>query len=256
MLADSPPAVTVRSKPLFGYRTQRTLLYTTSGAINTGAGSNAAYIFQANGCYDPDITGTGFQPMGFDQMMLLYNHYTPIRCKCTILANNASTTQIVNIGISVMANTTVITDYWRLVENGDLTFHQLGFSGQRSGCCKLERTIDIAKFEGIDDPTDDPTLRGDVTANPTEGVFFHINMWNPYSVDVVNVQFQVLLEFTVVFQEPRILTRSLRMRPDPKEEKEVDIHFDNDTLVVKPVPVSSIPIAYAFMSNYLTGRLF
>lgn len=34
------------------------------------------YIFSCNGMYDPNITGTGHQPMYFDQLMALYNHYT------------------------------------------------------------------------------------------------------------------------------------------------------------------------------------
>lgn len=47
------------------------------------AGALAVYSFSANGMYDPNITGTGHQPMLFDQIGALYNHYCVIGSKAT-----------------------------------------------------------------------------------------------------------------------------------------------------------------------------
>lgn len=39
----------------------------------------------ANGMYDPNLTGTGHQPMYFDQMTALYDHYVVIGSKIKII---------------------------------------------------------------------------------------------------------------------------------------------------------------------------
>ena len=40
--------------------------------------------FRANGLYDPNLTGTGHQPRGFDEHAALYDHYTCIGSKMKV----------------------------------------------------------------------------------------------------------------------------------------------------------------------------
>lgn len=51
-----------------------TLRYVETVAIAANSGSGF-YVFSCNGLYDPNITGTGHQPLGFGQLIALYNHY-------------------------------------------------------------------------------------------------------------------------------------------------------------------------------------
>ena len=55
-----------------------TLLYSDQITLNPAAGTVSKHVFSANGLFDPNITGVGHQPRGFDQYMALYNHYTVI----------------------------------------------------------------------------------------------------------------------------------------------------------------------------------
>lgn len=48
------------------------------------SGIPATYQFAANDMYDPNFTGTGHQPMNYDQLCLLYNHWHVIGSKITI----------------------------------------------------------------------------------------------------------------------------------------------------------------------------
>ncbi len=67
------------SKSILGNRLPIKFKYQTSGTLNPGvAGVAAIQVMTANGLYDPDITGVGHQPRGFDQIMALYNHYTVV----------------------------------------------------------------------------------------------------------------------------------------------------------------------------------
>lgn len=58
--------------------------YCETKNLTIPASTVANYVIQANGMYDPDITGTGHQPMYFDQIAALYQEYTVIGAKITI----------------------------------------------------------------------------------------------------------------------------------------------------------------------------
>lgn len=61
---------------------QAVLRYHETFAINPGTGgSPSAYVFRANGCYDPNYTGTGHQPRGFDQLMTMYQFFRVDECQ-------------------------------------------------------------------------------------------------------------------------------------------------------------------------------
>lgn len=58
--------------------------------LNSVAGSTAVYSFSCNSIYDPNYTGTGHQPMYFDQLGALYDHYCVIGSKIRYKIVNAS----------------------------------------------------------------------------------------------------------------------------------------------------------------------
>lgn len=228
MSTNDDPRMIVRSKPLFSWRTRRTLQYYTTSSIITGTTTNNAYVFAANGLYDPDVTGTGGQPMGFDQMNLFYNHYTVLRCRITVLASNTSATLTPMFAVTVSGSSSVITSPEQLVEAGDVATNWLGFAGAKGSRATFKRSVNMAAFQGVDDIMDDPNMRGDAASNPTEMVYFHLNTWNPSSATQITTNFQVLMEFDTMFHEPRIPSlslASLRLADsrEVKEEKEVKV---------------------------------
>lgn len=72
------------------------LTYATSYTIG---GSNIQFdkIMSGNGLYDPDISGTGHQPLGFDQWMAFYDRYRVLSSTCTVTTINGQTTAGRNI---------------------------------------------------------------------------------------------------------------------------------------------------------------
>ena len=60
------------------------LLYSDNRVITPTAAAATAYVYSANGLYDPDITGAGHQPMSFDQLIGMYEHYTVQSGKITV----------------------------------------------------------------------------------------------------------------------------------------------------------------------------
>lgn len=63
-----------------------------SAGFTSTAGSLATYSFRLNSLFDPNETGTGHQPMYFDQVSALYNHYHVIGAKAVIKITPETTT--------------------------------------------------------------------------------------------------------------------------------------------------------------------
>lgn len=194
---------TIKSKPLFGYTARKLLQYYTTSTITSGASSAGTYVFSANGCFDPDITGSGGQPMGFDQMNVFFNHYTVLRSRIRVVFMTNSTNLRVTAALSTSGSSTAVTSIETLVENGDLTFQVLEYAGAFGGTATLKRAVDVGRFQGIPLTINDPDMRGDSASNPAEQVYYHLSVWNSASATVVTCDFQALIEYDVIFHEPR-----------------------------------------------------
>lgn len=66
------------------------LKYNGVATMLISAGSISNYIWSGNSVYDPDVSGTGHQPMGFDQWSAFYNKYTCFGSKITVEILNIS----------------------------------------------------------------------------------------------------------------------------------------------------------------------
>lgn len=53
-------------------------------SLNSTSGTTAFYKFLCNSMYDPNLTSTGHQPLYFDQMSSIYDHYTVIGAKISV----------------------------------------------------------------------------------------------------------------------------------------------------------------------------
>lgn len=196
------PILTVRRIPLFGLRTRRRLQYFQRVALTGTASAVTAYVFSANGPYDPDITGTGLQPVGFDQLMVFYNHYTVINSRIRVVFQNTGTVDT-HVSVSVSGTSSVTTDEAVLVANGEIIYTVVTPTGIAGSIATLRCSTNAAKFQGIDDVMDDPNMRGDSASNPVEQLYYHCSLWNPASATVPTVLLDAYIEYDVIFHEPR-----------------------------------------------------
>lgn len=194
--------------PLFPPRTTRLLRYSMSSTLASAAGVVATYVFRANDCYDPDLTGTGHQPMGFDELMKFYDHFCVLKARLVVDFRTSTGTQgTVCIRQDGAASPLTVID--RILEFGGLVSDALGSDGGLGSRANLELGLDVARLHGLTHKTllADPTLRGDVATSPTELTYFHVVIWNAAGVSFT-VNFNVVLEQLVVFTEPRDMTQS------------------------------------------------
>lgn len=196
------PVAELRLLPLFGLRTRRRLRYAESVPLSGAAAVVGNYVFSANGLFDPNITGTGHQPMGFDQMMVFYNHYTVIRSVAKVHITNTST-PATHVGLSIQGSSTVTTDYRSLLENGQIVYTTLTPQLLYGANCELKAAVNTASFQGIDNAMDDPDMRGDSASNPVEQLYFVLTTWCTTGAIATANQADVVIDYDCIFHEPR-----------------------------------------------------
>lgn len=210
--SDNSTVIRMAQTPLFAPRSDLKMLsyYSNSSLAVPVTGLGVSYVYSANGLYDPDISGTGTQPTGFDQMMVFYEHYTVYRATCRVTFRNYSTNIAPVVYLAARGDVTNISAVDTVMTTGNTVATSLLPAGVYGSQKELTLTVDIARFLGFDDLQDSNVARGDIAANPSEGAFFHVGAFNNESAAAGTVVFQVRIEYSAVFSEPRVITPSLR----------------------------------------------
>jgi hypothetical protein len=187
------------------------MMYSTYVNLTAGAGVVGGYVFSANGAFDPDITSTGHQPMGFDQMMLFYEQYTVMASRLRVQTVNGSATVFVNTFLYVSPDTTILTDSDRAVENGLIKRVTLGPYVGANSSKTMEISCNVPKYFGRTPGKgfiNDVTVSGTAAANPSEQVYYIIATQDIARTAAISSYCNVEIEFDIYFWEPRKLTSS------------------------------------------------
>ncbi len=186
------------------------LVYADSYSISSGT-INGEQLWRCNSLFDPDQSGAGHQPLGFDQMTTFYNRYLVKACKIEIAVTNRG-----SAGVS-----------WIIVPTNDVT----GFSGdwdqalEQNRSCKIITsdaegsgiaTRKLTKWfsmRGITGVTkskynSDDRYAAIMTADPAEAIGLQ---WVARASDAatnVTCDLQVRLTFNAVFYDRKVLAQS------------------------------------------------
>jgi hypothetical protein len=165
-------------------------------------------VLRANDLFDPEFTGTGHQPMGFDQLMTWYNHFVVVHARLVCTFKNTANTSP-TVCIRQDGDSTPITVIDRIVELGGCVMDTLSLKNVYGGDSVLEMSLDIAKLQGVSRSaiTSDPSLQGNAAASPAEVTYFHIQMWDSVGA-TGSCTVDVILEQVAIFLEPRDITES------------------------------------------------
>lgn len=178
-------------------------------SINPGVGGTSdEYVFSANGLYDPNISGTGHQPLGFDQLMAMYDHYTVIASSITVFARNADATYGQFMGVRASDNATESVDPEEIVENGRCAYRPLNQGGQANDQCTVNYGLNVSKFMGRPNIMSEDELRGSISANPADQCYFKVFGFPDQAVDSGTIVFAVQIDYVAVFTEPKLLSTS------------------------------------------------
>jgi len=166
-------------------------------------------ILKLNSCYDPDVTYTGHQPMGFDQYAALYNYY---RVHHTRVVGTFTGIFVAPLICTVLCNgtPTAITDPDRAAEQPEGKRFLMPTIYQEIK--KINWSFDMAKALGMTREqyrTDDVTASV-VSTNPAAPVYLHTLIHD--GGGAVGAAGAIAIEWTlymdVEFYGPALMTQS------------------------------------------------
>lgn len=207
MLTNVPP----KGQP-FPDRFRFNLRYVQYHQLDPASTAFASQTFFVNSLYDPDYTGTGHQPMGYDQLTPLYNRYvvTGAKITTTFETSSASMNTGTTVGITVHEGGTFYSstsqDVETLIEQGKTTYKMLGVATGGHAVATLSRKISMRKEFAVKDIISGNFYSALVNANPVNGMFATI--WasaSNFGADAPATGTITKIEFTGYFLEPKLL---------------------------------------------------
>lgn len=184
-------------------RLQNTLRYVEEVQLSTDVSGYGAYVFSANGLYDVNVTGAGHQPMYFDQLTAIYNHYHVIASKCKASCVRSGSASEVNCALYIDDDVTVSAAALTTISErpGAVTWMAYPAQGNVSSRTKYFN----AQYVYGGNVMDNDQLRGNAAGNPFEGSFYVVACAGPASS---TVNFLVEIEFIVVWFEFKSMSPS------------------------------------------------
>jgi hypothetical protein len=196
----------------FPYTARTTLKYIESIGINPAAGALGKYIFRANSVYDPNSSGTGHQPLGYDQWSTVYNNYIVMRStiKCTFISTETSVSCPLACGVVLDDDGTVASSAGTIIEQGKSKFavinsRDLAF---RNGLV-LTNTYDPRSYFGLVNPIDNTDSSAVVSTNPARTATFVVWVGDlAEAADLGAIRILVEMLFDTVFFKPTNLVEA------------------------------------------------
>jgi len=184
-----------------------TMRYTEPFSINPPVGTSGYYVFSANGLYDPNITGTGHQPMGFDQLMTFYNHYEVIGAKIKFSVVPGAEVTGFNFGIKLDdSSQPAATGIDTICEHAMTNWRTHPGTGLSNGF-DVYSSYSAKRFFG--DRAGDRETWGDSAANPADQAYFICFIAGLTTLqDIGSIPCFAAIEFVVKFHEAKDLTFS------------------------------------------------
>jgi len=162
-------------------------------------------IFRANGLNDPDYTGSGHQPLFFDEMASIYDHYTVIGSKIKVtFAPSTATTQPCMVGIYTDDDVATLTNVSNIIEQGTTKYLCTGFD-------QTPKTLTCgwsAKKVFGGSVMADSELQGTATTDPGEAQLFRLFVRSMDGISTAGIWANVTIEYIAVWNELKTIVSS------------------------------------------------
>lgn len=168
------------------------LVYQQNISPSAGIGANGIYNFVGNSCYDPDSTGTGLQPAGFDQLMLLFRYCRVHASGISVIFDNVLANSKPEISILPSLSSSVdATDY---AEQPYAKTRFLSHKGVTQARTHVKHFCTTKKIWNVRNITDSTAWAHTSGANPPNAWYWKI-IWHEIS-SLVSTQIDMYVKIT------------------------------------------------------------
>lgn len=191
------------------------LVYREQLSWSQAANQLADNVYRGNSLFDPDLTGTGGQPFGFDQWTAFYGSYTVLGSSIEVVSMLNNNSAVGNTRAAVIPTNTssqfgaAQQELAEEVPYGKWGTCRMGAAGV--GQCTVKSYMSTAKMAGVVRPAVQiaDSFSALYTANPTAPWFWHvINYFPGGSVGNQSLIQNVKLTYYCVFEGRFLATLS------------------------------------------------
>jgi hypothetical protein len=166
-------------------------------------------IYNLNSLFDPDRTGTGHQPYGYDQLAAMYNRYRVLRTKWKVVFATSSGDYF---GLVIPSNGLLASAPTTLAPFITASECPLSKSIIQSSTSKSEMISGTARLNELNGVTRTEYLADDrfesqVSASPAELMVLYLAFYNP-NVGTTIINFNITLEYEADLHDPILLAGS------------------------------------------------
>lgn len=167
------------------------------------------YVYRLNSLFDPDQTGVGGQPDGFDQWKALYQNYRVVAAH--VCVEFICTSALV--GLATMAPTSAVAGIGSAEEAGGLRHARTapftnGILGKMKAMYHMNELVGYTPEAVLGDNT----LQSSVTTNPTNQQYLHVCTETGGATDSVNMYVKITYFTRMELPTPTIDTFGHRRR--------------------------------------------
>lgn len=192
------PRVVSFGKQVLPNLLKNTLKYHEAIAVTLTSGFGQ-HLYSCNGLYDPNTSGVGHQPRGFDQLIALYNHYTVTASRIKVTPGTLSATAVQQLCVYLDDDTTTsVTTMSQAMERKTATSSPLFTSNELSRGI-VRNSWSLSEVFGPNG-MNNTLYRGTAAANPTEQTFFVIT-YEDWQLGTGSYPITVEIEYDVVWEE-------------------------------------------------------
>lgn len=190
-------------------RCRTNLRYVEGLAYRVPGSSADVYSYNLNSVFDPNLSGTGHQPMGFDQLKALYGRYRVYSCKYKVrffVANVGPTVCAVTPTNETTSFVSIPQDALETTGSKYGSINNITAVGSVATPIVLSGKVNLMSLYGAKDMQSD-RYQALISADPTETAILHLLCW---SIDNQNLiwTFLIELEYDVEFYDRNQVTGS------------------------------------------------